>query len=323
MKKGKKLIGLAVSLLVLALLWRAVDPAAIWQAMLKADPAWLAIGLGMAVPLTMVTAWRFRLLARSDVGFGEAARLILAASTLNLVLPSKMGDVAKAWVLVYRHRFASERALSLVVFEKMLDMASLLAWGVPALLWVGGRDAAYWLAAAAIGGLFLLLALLLAPVPLTATLLQIAARIAPAGIARRIAAFQGEWTRTVQWFWGGRHAGGIVGMSFLLWGGHLFQFWLFAHALGPAIPLLDNMAFATLSILAGLVPLTAAGMGTRDAAIVALYGPALGPAAAAVLGVLATSRYVLPALAGLPFLSDYWQRGGTLPAMTEAGAASR
>lgn len=72
---------------------------------------------------------------------------------------------------------------------------------------------------------------------------------------------------------------GIVAMSFLLWGGHLFQFWLFARALGPAIPLLDNMAFATLSILAGLVPLTAAGMGTRDAAIVGLYGPFLGQAA--------------------------------------------
>ena len=313
MKRWKKLIGLAVSLLVLALLWRAVDPAAIWAAMRGADPLWLGIGLAMVVPLTLVTAWRFRLLARADLGMGEATRLILAASTLNLALPSKMGDVAKAWVLVYRHRFAGERALSLVVFEKMLDMASLLAWGVPALLWVGGRDAAYWLAAAAIGGLFLLLALLLAPVPLTATLLRLLARWAPARLARRIAAFQNEWTRTVEWFWGGRRAGGIVAMSFLLWGGHLFQFWLFARALGPAMPLLDNMAFATLSILAGLMPLTAAGMGTRDAAIVGLYGPALGQGAAAVLGVLATSRYLIPALAGLPFLGDYWQRDKPRP----------
>ena len=113
-------------------------------------------------------------------------------------------------------------------------------------------------------------------------------------------------------------AGGIVAMSVLLWGGHLFQFWLFARALGPAIPLLDNMAFATLSILAGLVPLTAAGIGTRDAAIVALYGPALGQGAAAVLGVLATMRYLLPALAGLPFLGDYWRRGRALAPDAEA-----
>lgn len=308
MKRWKKLIGLAVSLTVMALLWRAVDPAAIWAAMQQADPVWLVIGLAMVVPLTWVTAWRFMLLARSDVGMGESVRLILAASTLNLALPSKMGDVAKAWVLVYRHRFAGERALSLVVFEKMLDMASLLAWGVPALLWVGGRDPLYWLAALAIGGLFALLALLLAPFPLAARLIRLVVRFVPAGIGGKITRFEAEWTRTVQWFWTGRRAGGIVAISFLLWGGHLFQFWLFARALGPAIPLADNMAFATLAILAGLVPLTAAGMGTRDAAIVALYGPALGQASAAVLGVLATSRYLMPALAGLPFLSDYWQR---------------
>ena len=314
----KKAAGLIVSLAVLYLLWRAVDPAAIRAAARQADPLWLGVGLAMVVPLTWVTAWRFQLLTRSDVGLAESTRLILAASTLNLALPSKMGDVAKAWVLVYRHRFAAERALSLVVFEKMLDMASLLAWGVPALLWVGGREAPYLLAAAAVGGLFALLALLLAPVPLTAALLRLCTRVAPGMLAARIARFEGEWTRTVQWFWSGRRAGGIVAMSVLLWGGHLFQFWLFARALGPAIPLLDNMAFATLSILAGLVPLTAAGIGTRDAAIVALYGPALGQGAAAVLGVLATMRYLLPALAGLPFLGDYWRRGRALA--PDAGA---
>ncbi len=314
----KKAAGLIVSLAVLYLLWRAVDPAAIRAAARQADPLWLGVGLAMVVPLTWVTAWRFQLLTRSDVGLAESTRLILAASTLNLALPSKMGDVAKAWVLVYRHGFAAERALSLVVFEKMLDMASLLAWGVPALLWVGGREAPYLLAAAAVGGLFALLALLLAPVPLTAALLRLCTRVAPGMLAARIARFEGEWTRAVQWFWSGRRAGGIVAMSVLLWGGHLFQFWLFARALGPAIPLLDNMAFATLSILAGLVPLTAAGIGTRDAAIVALYGPALGQGAAAVLGVLATMRYLLPALAGLPFLGDYWRRGRALA--PDAGA---
>ena len=42
----------------MALLWRAVDPAAIWAAMRRADPLWLGVGLAMVVPLTLVTAWR-------------------------------------------------------------------------------------------------------------------------------------------------------------------------------------------------------------------------------------------------------------------------
>lgn len=305
----KKLIGLVVSLVILALIWRSVDPAAIWAAMRAADPLWLTLGLAMVVPLTWATAWRFRLLARSDVAMGEATRLILSASTLNLVLPSKMGDVAKAWVLTRKHGFEGERALSLVILEKALDMAALLVWGVPALLWVGGRDSLYWLAAAAVAGLLALLVLLLSPVPLTAWLLRLLARFVPARVGARIDRFEEQWTAIVTWFWSGRRAAGIVFLSVLLWGAHLFQFWLFARALGPAIPLADNMAFATLSILAGLVPLTAAGVGTRDAAILFFYGPALGGGAAAVLGVLATSRYLIPALGGLPFLSDYWQGG--------------
>jgi glycosyltransferase 2 family protein len=74
------------------------------------------------------------------------------------------------------------------------------------------------------------------------------------------------------------------------------------------VPFLDNMAFATLAILAGLLPFTMAGIGTRDAAILFLYAPWLSAGQAAVLGVLATLRYLLPAIAGLPFMGDYLDR---------------
>ena len=56
-----------------------------------------------------------------------------------------------------------------------------------------------------------------------------------------------------------------------------------------------------------------AGIGTRDAAIVYFYRGWLTPGQAAVLGVLATLRYVLPALAGLPFMRDFWERRPLAP----------
>jgi uncharacterized membrane protein YbhN (UPF0104 family) len=65
------------------------------------------------------------------------------------------------------------------------------------------------------------------------------------------------------------------------------------------------MAFATLGILAGLLPLTMAGIGSRDAVIIHFYSAYMSPGAAAVLGVLATLRYVIPAIAGLPFIGNY------------------
>ncbi|WP_420605555.1 lysylphosphatidylglycerol synthase transmembrane domain-containing protein [Novosphingopyxis sp.] len=310
----KRLAALAVSLAVLAFIWWRVDLAAIAAAARAADPGWLIAGLALVVPLTLITAWRFRLLARGAIGGGEAVRLILSASTLNLVLPSKLGDIAKAWALGRRHDVGGERALSIVVFEKLLDLASLLFWAVPALLWVGGRQPLYRLAALAVAGLLALLVLLLAPGGIGVRALGLIARFAPGAIGARAASFGEEWGGAVRWFWAQRRSAGIVAVSLGLWLLHLVQFWLFARALGPAIPLLDNVAFATLAILAGLVPLTMAGIGTRDAAIVFFYGPFLGAGAAAVLGVLATCRYLIPALCGLPFLSDYWRRARSVEA---------
>jgi hypothetical protein len=70
------------------------------------------------------------------------------------------------------------------------------------------------------------------------------------------------------------------------------------------VPLLDNMAFATLAILVGLLPFTFAGIGSRDMAIVYFYGPYLSLGGAAFLGILATLRYVIPAIAGIPFAGE-------------------
>ncbi len=304
----KKLVGLLVSLVLLAIIWWQVDLDSIGAAMATADPWWLGAGLLTIIPLTLITAFRFGMLSRSPIALWPATRLILGASTLNLVLPSKMGDLAKGLVLTGKHGFSTKLAVAVVVMERSLDMAALLFWGVLALLWVGWGDPLLTLAAAAIGLLLLLLAILLSPLRLATSLLAFAGRIAPGKAGRWLTGFADEWHEAVRWFWSDRgRVAGVALVSLGIWGGHLAQFWLFAQGLGQ-VPFVDNMAFATLAILAGLLPFTMAGIGTRDAAILFLYAPYLTPGAAAVLGVLATLRYLIPAIAGLPFMGDYLNR---------------
>jgi len=67
-------------------------------------------------------------------------------------------------------------------------------------------------------------------------------------------------------------------------------------------PFLISLALTPLAILAGLLPFTFAGIGTRDAAFIILYQPFFNAPTGAALGLLCTSRYLLPALMGLPFL---------------------
>jgi len=305
----RKLLSLAISLGILAVIWASVDANKVWAVFRQADGLWLTLSLAAAIPLTLATSLRFQMLSRSPIPFGASLRLILSASTLNAVLPSKLGDIAKGWVLAQKYQFPADKAVSLVIFEKMMDMAALLLWGAFALFWAAGSDLLLWLCAIAVAGLFLLLALMMAPSDAARRPLLWMMQFAPRKLSARLAGFMEEWAAMVHWFWSrpGR-AVATVSFSIAIWAGHLCQFWLFTKAVHAAVPLIDNLAFATLSILAGLLPLTMAGIGSRDAAIIHFYGPWLSPAAGAAVGVLATSRYLLPAIAGAPFMRDYWHR---------------
>jgi uncharacterized protein (TIRG00374 family) len=302
----RRLVGLLVSLTLLALLYAMIDVGALTRAIRSADPAWLIGGIALLVPITLATAWRFSLLVRdTKIGFGESNRLILAASTLNLFLPSKMGDLAKSVVLTERHGLNGSLALSIAVLEKALDMFSLLIWGVVALLYIGLFDPLLLLLTLPVAGLLIFVTAMILPLPLFGHAMNFAGRVLPVRIAAKLARFSESLSDVVGWFWSRPlWAFGVVGLSLALWLAHLWQFWFFTRAVGGSIPVIDNMAFATVSILVGLLPFTVAGIGSRDAAIVVFYGAYLSPAAAAFVGILATLRYVVPAVAGLPFLGD-------------------
>jgi uncharacterized protein (TIRG00374 family) len=300
------LLTVAASLAILALLWRAIDLHAIASALRSARPGWVLAGLAMVAPLTVVTAWRFCLLSRTDLSLPASLRLILAASTLNLALPSKMGDIAKAWVLHRRYGFAGERALALVVFEKMIDLGALLAWGVAALC-VTARSSAALIAAGVLAVVLAVLLVALSPARAGPAVLQRASEALPRRMRPGVERFALQWAELTRWFWSDRWLGLLVALvSLALWAAHLTQVWLLARAIGPNVPWAPSLAAAALAILAGLMPFTVAGIGTRDAAIVVLFSPWLSAAGGAALGVLATSRYLVPALAGLPFASVFW-----------------
>ncbi|MGY6550677.1 MAG: lysylphosphatidylglycerol synthase transmembrane domain-containing protein [Erythrobacter sp.] len=301
----KRIISVCVSLVILALVWRSAEPAAILAAAQQTAPAWFWAAVAFTVPLTVATGLRFGALASGTVKFGMALRLILAASTLNMVLPSKMGDVAKAWILRQRGTMTGGRALALVVLEKLLDLWSLVAVGAIALTLAAPDLPGFAVFMAVLWGAALgLLMPMLAGRRALAPLLLLTRRFAK--INARLASLIDDWDELIGWFWSRPlRAAAIMGASLLLWVGHMVQIWLFASAIG-AVPLGLTMAFAVLAILAGLLPFTFAGVGTRDAALVVLFAPYLGAGGAALLGLCATLRYIIPALAGLPFVSDFW-----------------
>ncbi len=304
----KRLISLTVSLLILAIIYTKIDLPGLLQIFQNCHRFWMPISLGMVIPLTALTSWRLQQLspASANLQFGEANRLILAASVLNMVLPSKMGDIAKAYFMRDRGHLSGSLALSLVVFEKACDLLSLLVWCAFGLALYPQKDILFWAMTAGVIGGLLALALLLGSRRFARLFFSIASRFAPKKIQGKIDKMRFSWGEMHEYFWQDTtQLSKIAVTSLFIWFCHLLQIWFFILALNATVPFLANLALSPLAILAGLLPLTFAGVGTRDAALILFYQPYFDAATGAALGLLCTGRYFLPALAGLPFLGQY------------------
>jgi uncharacterized membrane protein YbhN (UPF0104 family) len=292
----RRLLPAAVSAAILAAIYWRLDWAEFARVTSGARWGWLAAALALVVPTTLASAWRFCLLAPGRaIRFGESLKLTLAASVLNLALPSKMGDLAKAWFMARRGHMAAGAAFGLVLFEKAADLLALLALCLVGLFAAGGAapGGLGWAVAAALGAGV--------AAAVSQRLSRAALEVAPARLRGVIEAW-----RSVQVSLAGERALAlsVAALSLGAWLVHLAQIWMFARALNAAPPFVAAMALAALAILAGLVPVTLAGIGTRDAALIYLFRHYLAPEGGAALGLLCTLRYLMPAIAGLPYLGQ-------------------
>jgi uncharacterized protein (TIRG00374 family) len=310
----RRAVSILLALLLLAALYRTIDYRRVAAILGQADPVWLITGLALLVPMVLLAGIRLRVLVPREaaISVGEAVRLNLAASVLNLVLPSKMGDLAKSWFFRQRGHLPGTLALALVVFERTCDMLSLLAWcSFGLLLLHRGHALRGPLAAAVIAGMLVGVGVLTFRRLATASF-AVAARLAPSRFKPRISQLGESWDAMHTFFWArkGRLAW-IAVLSLAIWFVNLIQVWFLIRALGERVPVIDSLGLTPLAILAGLLPVTFAGVGTRDIAVVFFYQEYLAPATGAALGLLLTFRYALLALGGLPFLGPLSKRRQT------------
>ena len=304
----KRFISIIISISILIVIYLKIDFVKLIEVFKDCDRIWMLISLLMVIPLTLFTSWRLQQLmpSGSQLGFFEANKLILAASVLNMILPSKMGDIAKAYFMKQRGHLEGTLSLSLVIFEKACDLLSLLLWCVFGLLFYGHQDWLFAVMTISVGVGLVVGVLLLASRQFAYCFFLLARKIAPPKLELKLRKMQTSWGEMHEYFWYDRlQLLKITITSIFIWFLHLLQIWFFILALKVWTPFITNLALSPLAILAGLLPLTFAGVGTRDAALVLFYQPYFDAPTAAALGVLCTSRYLLPAIGGLPFLGQF------------------
>lgn len=312
----KRLMGLTISVLLLGLLLWHVSLPDLLANLRRTHWGLFAVALVLFIPQTLAIAWRWKQLVApfAPLPLAESVRLVLAGSTMNLVLPGKMGDLTKGWFLAKQGAVSKPLGLGVVVFEKMLDVAALAAFMlIGALLLLvregnhlpvplGSLMLAAALGLAAVGGVAVLYFVPLTRLPGMAWLVSRAAQNQSLAKVHRLLLSSHNTMEALQQ----RHArrGAIIGMSGLIWALHLAQIYLFFACVDATPTVGKFFAMVPLAIFVGLLPISIAGFGTRDAAFVALL-TGIAPAAVLAASFYVNLRYLLPALAGVAFLARY------------------
>ena len=304
----KIFISIGVSLLILGALYWKIDIANIKNILAQVDVPVLTGALLILIPTTLLSALRFRMLlsGKNKPSLGVATKLILASATMNAVLPSKMGDMLKSVFMRDALDMRGSFAVSIVVFEKACDLLGLLIWCLLGLVVYAGDDDFFTLLTLAIGGGLGFGILMLSSLSFADWILRLISKIAPSSLADKFENLRKSWAEVHGFFWRSKiTVMNIVGITLIIWFLYLFQIWLLTVALNTQVPQLISFGLSSLALLAGLAPLTFAGVGTRDAATIYFFAPFMTAPAGAALGLLITLRNVLTGLAGLPFLNKY------------------
>jgi uncharacterized protein (TIRG00374 family) len=129
MKQWRFWLGILISLVCLILvLWR-IDYREVLNALAQANYAWL---IPAALPLAATIACkvlRWQLLFPGDHSRIRRSKLLSAlmiSYALNTILPARLGEVARAYVIGVSENVSKSLAFSTIVVEKILDVLTLL-----------------------------------------------------------------------------------------------------------------------------------------------------------------------------------------------------
>ncbi|MFQ5957924.1 MAG: YbhN family protein [Alphaproteobacteria bacterium] len=294
----------SVTLLLLWLLAAKVDLAAVGQALKGASPAWVAAAFILVSLQALLATGRWALVCRilgHALPFLAVLRFSLIGLFFNQCLPSAVGgDAVRVW-LAQRAGLALGGAMRSVLLDRMAGLGGLTlitAAALPALLQRVDNPAMQ-------TGIALCIALVAA----LFALILVADRVPGFPLRFRVAralADLGEDARKLMLRPGA--AARVVGISLAV---HLLivaAVYALARALGIAAGFVDCLALVPPVILASAIPVSLAGWGVREGAMVAAFG---------FIGVAAYQALALSVALGLALLAVgipggvLWLTGGS------------
>jgi uncharacterized membrane protein YbhN (UPF0104 family) len=261
------------------------------------QPGHLLLAAMLTLMLPLVHAWRLQAVlgaAGYRIDWRRAFSLTMGVWPISAVTPSKSGDLIKAYYL--RREVPATATVGSLLAERAVDAVVVAALALVGSIFVGHRVIS--LASLAVIGAFTTF-FVLAPwttrLPLSPRWRERIDLLLSSTLA--LSRMPGLLALT-------------VGLTLINWLATISLTAVLFDGVGAAVPLLYMLAGMPPALLAGLMPLTLAGMGTRDSAIILLFENYATIAQSLSVGILYAFfvRCVL-SLLGLPFFMRLMKAG--------------
>lgn len=280
MKRALVAAKIAITVLLIVLVARAFDLRGLGAYLARVDAATAAAVIAVGLGVLPLQTWRWMMVldaAGSPLRFGRAFAIVLIGHFFNQTLPSTVGGDAMRMWYAYRAGIKPGDAAATVIFDRVIAVAGLLALTACGLPWLlelvpepAARSAIAAVVAAGFGGLA------------AAAILTHFTRLVPdwrvaRGFAARARRLLASPLRVL--------AGAAVSAA----GFALFSWMIFrlAQALGVPLTFPQALLLVPPVLLISAIPVSVAGWGLREGAMVVALGFAgVEPAAAFAVSVL-------------------------------------
>lgn len=305
LKHCKKIFPFAVSIFLLTWVFNQIDRKDFFDNFIDIKISWVSAALFLFIPQILLMIFRWHILVRNQTNtlFRESCSLVLAAQTLNMFTPSKMGDIAKSFFLKKHLNVPLKTGLSIVVFEKVLDIIMIALWmllgffmSLPEMImgWTG----------LVVGLIIIGFALVYFIFQFNDIPLFFRERASINLLIKINKLLESSRRYVSNSIMNGIAVRALI-LSFFLWFLHILQFAFFFEALSSSIPWVSIFCGVPIAIIIGILPISFAGIGTRDIAFLTIFSQWDSMSLLVCVGIFSHLRYLVPGILGIPVVHRY------------------
>jgi uncharacterized protein (TIRG00374 family) len=321
LRQPRTIISLAIPLVAIAIFaWlNRAQLGSVPGLILQVNPALLLAAFVVFYAGFPMRGLRWALLVRGTgfrLSVRDATEIIFLSWLVNCLVPAKLGDLYRAWLLKINSTVSLSRTFGTVFIERILDLFAIVTLGLAAGFWSfrTGMSTQIQL----IVGIGVVVVILLGAGLLT--MRNFGRRIITAlPIPHRIVEYYDRFEEGVFGAVGLRHLPPLVVITGLIWATEAMRLYLVVQALDfPGVTLGISGAFfvALIASLLTAVPLSPAGLGIVDAGMIgvlhAAYGVPLPEATAIALVDRTISVFSIIVLGGIAYAISPKRRGAGL-----------